>query len=495
VRAYKYTDEQLLDEIRRLVEELGRLPKYKEMDKLGKFFGKTYAERFGSWTSAIEAAGLAPRKNNQAYTDKEVVEEIRRLYKENTKDLLMNRQDLFKGSKISEWVFHHRFGDIDGILRAAGLPSYKETKERLLCNQMLADYKRIAKELGRTPSRNDVKEHSKFKLGLYGLYFGKISDVARLAGLKPNKSPDRVSDEDLIQNLYQLKEKLGRNLKKKDMRIDKNNRYSINAYKRAFGSWNNALREAGLDINYERLVGGEEARQELRNSIINEIKEFAIALNRTPTLCEYFENKKTHGAFYRYFRSWNEVLGQLNLPLNHRQDITKEEVVEKVQNVVDKLGMVPAYEMFSLNSDISSNTVIKHIGASTWEEAMQKLGYDYKTTSPFHNPEPQIGLDGTKYRSKLEKMIANYMYKMQQDGIEIDYEYEKRVCEDRMWTCDFFVKTAKAEVWVEADGMGRSRENPYNKDNEKIKFYEELGLKYKVLNYEHSLGKFFNSII
>lgn len=55
------SEEELFDEIERLIEELGRIPTKLEMADIGKYGASTYEERFGSWRDAIAEAGYEPR--------------------------------------------------------------------------------------------------------------------------------------------------------------------------------------------------------------------------------------------------------------------------------------------------------------------------------------------------------------------------------------------------------------------------------------------------
>ncbi|WP_115862885.1 homing endonuclease associated repeat-containing protein [Halorussus litoreus] len=63
------SEDQLLREIERLADELGRAPKAAEMDETGAYAPVTYHRRFGSWRQALDAADLdgdrsgAPKEN------------------------------------------------------------------------------------------------------------------------------------------------------------------------------------------------------------------------------------------------------------------------------------------------------------------------------------------------------------------------------------------------------------------------------------------------
>lgn len=66
-RPPKYTDEELLEEIRRLSEKLNRVPRKRDMNDYGKHGARTYQDRWGRWSSAVEAAGFEPRKKGTGY--------------------------------------------------------------------------------------------------------------------------------------------------------------------------------------------------------------------------------------------------------------------------------------------------------------------------------------------------------------------------------------------------------------------------------------------
>lgn len=59
------TNHQLLNDIRRLAKELGRLPTSTDYRKLGSYGHELPRKRFGSWQAAIEASGLRYRNTGR----------------------------------------------------------------------------------------------------------------------------------------------------------------------------------------------------------------------------------------------------------------------------------------------------------------------------------------------------------------------------------------------------------------------------------------------
>lgn len=89
---------------------------------------------------------------------------------------------------------------------------------------------------------------------------------------------------------------------------------------------------------------------------------------------------------------------------------------------------------------------------------------------------PTVADDGNKYRSKFEASIANFLVKH-----SISFEYEKRVCNSKRWTCDFII----GDLWIEADGLGKFRKDAkdklYTDGNEKIQYYKDNNYNYIIL--------------
>src|SRR5947208_6821188 len=77
----RYTDEEILEELRTSAERLVRSPTMKEFaaDPEAKVHPQTVIEHFGTWNAAKRSAGLMPRR---FATREELVGELRRLGEE-----------------------------------------------------------------------------------------------------------------------------------------------------------------------------------------------------------------------------------------------------------------------------------------------------------------------------------------------------------------------------------------------------------------------------
>lgn len=76
-------DEALLEELQRLAEAVHRAPKRREMDKRGAYGSTTYIDRFGGWNAALRQAGFQPnRKSTRPASDRELLADLQRLAEE-----------------------------------------------------------------------------------------------------------------------------------------------------------------------------------------------------------------------------------------------------------------------------------------------------------------------------------------------------------------------------------------------------------------------------
>ncbi|MFC6825664.1 homing endonuclease associated repeat-containing protein [Halopelagius fulvigenes] len=116
----------LLDELERLTSELGRVPSIAHMRQHGKYSPPTYIDRFGSWNDALEASGLDPNHRVNIPTD-ELLAELRRLREELGRRL--SHRDMIEHGEFSHGIYTRRFGSWDEALEAAGLERYNNGKQ------------------------------------------------------------------------------------------------------------------------------------------------------------------------------------------------------------------------------------------------------------------------------------------------------------------------------------------------------------------------------
>ncbi|HET7743400.1 MAG TPA: hypothetical protein VFK76_01545 [Gaiellaceae bacterium] len=147
----RYTDEDILEELRAAAKRLDRSPTMREFarDPEARIHPQTVIEHFGTWNAAKRAAGLFPRR---FLTRDELLAQLQGLGEElgrtpTARDLAARRRSLPSAS-----LYAHTFGSLTNALREAGfdVPVGEERLDRAV-EQGAA----LAQELGRLPKMAD----------------------------------------------------------------------------------------------------------------------------------------------------------------------------------------------------------------------------------------------------------------------------------------------------------------------------------------------------
>jgi hypothetical protein len=158
----RYSDEQILDELRASAERLGRSPTMREFasDPATAVHPQTVIEHFGSWNRAKRLAGLVPRR---FATRDELLGVLRELGDELGRVPSARDIDERKGSMPSKSLYWHTFGSLTNALREAGfdVPVGEERLERAVEQGV-----ELARDLGRLPKFADWAEARKTDAGL-----------------------------------------------------------------------------------------------------------------------------------------------------------------------------------------------------------------------------------------------------------------------------------------------------------------------------------------
>src|SRR4051812_27058829 len=143
----RYTDEQILEALRASAERLGRSPTMKEFaaDPEARVHPQTVIEHFGTWNAAKRGAGLMPRR---FATRDELVTELRRLGDELGRTPTARDLDERRGAIPSKSLYWHTFGSLAHALREAGF-DVAVGEERL--ERAVSQGTTLARRVGRLP--------------------------------------------------------------------------------------------------------------------------------------------------------------------------------------------------------------------------------------------------------------------------------------------------------------------------------------------------------
>ena len=147
----RYSDEQILEELRGSADRLGRSPTMKEFaaDSGARVHPQTVIEHFGTWNAAKRAAGLVPRR---FVTREELVAVLRRLGGELGRPPTARDLDDRRGQVPSKSLYWHTFGSLSAALREAGF-DVAVGEERL--ERAIGEGAGLARRLGRLPKFAD----------------------------------------------------------------------------------------------------------------------------------------------------------------------------------------------------------------------------------------------------------------------------------------------------------------------------------------------------
>ena len=172
----RYSDAEILDELRASSERLGRSPTMREFaqDPKARVHPQTVIEHFGTWNAAKRAAGLFPRR---FLTREELLEQLRALGAElgrtpTARDLAARRRALPSAS-----LYAHTFGSLANALREAGF-EVLQGEERL--ERAVVQGTELAAGLGRLPKMADwadARRNDRALLSEWQVY--RLLDVPR----------------------------------------------------------------------------------------------------------------------------------------------------------------------------------------------------------------------------------------------------------------------------------------------------------------------------
>ena len=150
----RYTDEEILAELRASAARLGRSPTMREFaaDSEASVHPQTVIEHFGTWNAAKRAAGLQPRR---FISREELVEQLRELGEELGRTPTVRDIEERRRRMASKSLIWHTFGSLAAALKEAGfdVPVGEERLERAISDGAV-----LARELGHLPKMAEWKE-------------------------------------------------------------------------------------------------------------------------------------------------------------------------------------------------------------------------------------------------------------------------------------------------------------------------------------------------
>lgn len=204
-------------------------------------------KHFGGWRGAVQAAGFRPIQ--KGWTKWEIIEEIKKIVAKI--GYIPTSKEVPKlGYPGLNRAANRRFGSWTNALIEAGFEPFRRnwTKEITV-----KELKKIAINLGHSPSMRELKNLNKYDLLNAGLkFFGRYNDFLKVAGLQIILDMNKWPKQKIISELKMIANELRRTPRRTELAAL--GRYDlINAVETYLGSWSGGLRQAGFIPNKDAL--------------------------------------------------------------------------------------------------------------------------------------------------------------------------------------------------------------------------------------------------
>lgn len=237
----KIDTETLLADLRRLAAELDQPPTLQQYREHGRHSATTYYNRFGSWQSALEAAGLESRPPDSEVAEAELLADLQRIadeFDQRPTAALVNEHGTYWAS-----TYRNHFGSWRNALEQAGFEVPDQYQAPIAEEDLLAELRRLAEELSHPPSPDEMDADGRYSSRTYQRRFDKWDDALAAAGFDSSDlDSSGLTREKLVAELCRLADELGHQPTTEEMNT--HGKYSPNTYYEYFDSWTAALDEA-----------------------------------------------------------------------------------------------------------------------------------------------------------------------------------------------------------------------------------------------------------
>jgi ribonuclease I len=277
------------------------------------------AERFRRLQELVERPALMRR-----WTKDEVITELKKVSAFLGHSPTVTEFDLY--APLSYRTAADSFGSWNQALAAAGLKvRYVSSYTKAEC---LGELQRVAKDLGRTPRGREFDERAKMSYATLAAMFGTWNKGLKAAGLEVLYNKEWTKAE-CIRELRRVAKDLSETPQQRI--FAKHSRISISALRNLFGSYNAALKAAGLSVNWRV--------DYTKSECLPELKRVARRLGRTPTITEFNrEAKMSSNTIAALFGSWNKGLQAARLHVTRRSKQTPAYWTEKAKELTAANG-------------------------------------------------------------------------------------------------------------------------------------------------------------
>lgn len=246
-------EQKILDNIKEISDKYfdGKTPKLETVAEKTEIHKSTYINKFDSWNNALEKLGFELNRGKE-YSFEELKTELNRVSREFCDGKTPSSSVMKKNSDIALWYYTNKFGSWNNALRQLDFDPIIERSEYTKEN-LIREIKKISEkeEVGKPPNYDDMRKWGKYSCTAYQSKFGSWNNALDEAGFDEKNSHKNISDNQLINDIQRVSVEFCDGQTPKLDDIRDHGKFSESIYRKRFSGWNNAVQKAGFDEIFE----------------------------------------------------------------------------------------------------------------------------------------------------------------------------------------------------------------------------------------------------
>ena len=240
--------------------------------------------------------------------------------------------------------------------------------------ELLEDTRAVADVVERSPSLQDYRDHGAYAATTITRRFDSWQDAVARAGFEPHDADAEIPVDDLFEELQRLADELGERPTAEMMNTD--GAYWASTYKRRFGSWNEALAEAGFEP-----ADAWTTDQISEDELLEAIERLAGEVDGLPTF-QQMDDRGAHAArtYVNRFGSWNEALEAAGFEPRPSGRVDDEALLADLRRLRETLGQEPTSTDVREHGQYGLATYQRRFGS--WSAAVQAALEDESKNEP-----------------------------------------------------------------------------------------------------------------
>ena len=254
------------------------------------------------------------------YTDEEILNNLKTIIEQEGKVVKLKEYAVHPLRKYNISIFNDRFGSYKNALRIIGYKQAKWAKRKNVIpdKELIDNLILIAKDLGHAPSMSEYAKHPMAitTASCINSRFKNYSKALEIAGLTSKFK--RYTKEEILQNLKEIAEDIGRCPTTYEYNNHPKSITTTSSISSHFKSFNNACEKAGLDLNTKQFRKSKLLKT-TKTKIKNSLRKMAKQLGHTPTQSEYEKSPFKlidYSSIWNYFKSYTDALKEAGLNKN-----------------------------------------------------------------------------------------------------------------------------------------------------------------------------------